>query len=131
MRGAAWPLTIFASLLVLMGVVNRIWESSGVMSATLGFAAAMTYLLVAASVALGGREPLRRGAPTADLRVRAIPAASLGAAVLGVGAGTLGVGFVFGTSVVLLGAGLLAAGGFLLARELRSQRRALARERRP
>jgi hypothetical protein len=128
-RGSAWPLTIFASALALFGVMNRIWESSTIMSATYAFAAGVAYLSAAVSIAVAGREPLRRGAPPVDLRVRAIPAASFGAAVLGLGAGALGLGFVFGTSIVLCGVGMLAAGGFLLARELRAQRRALARER--
>lgn len=124
MRGAAWPLGIFATVMVLFGFMNRIWEDSTVQSATYAFAAGVIYLFIAGSLAVGGRQVLQRGAPSSEDRLRAIPAESLGAAVLGVGAAVLGFGFVFGTSMVIAGCGLLVAGGGLVGRELRAQRRA-------
>jgi hypothetical protein len=127
MRGGAWPLLIFGSLLVVMGVGNRIWADAGVQSATFAFAAAASYLVAAALCAAGRREPLRRGAPPEVEVRRAVPAASAGAVVLALGAGGLAFGFVFGKFLVFGGAGVLALGAVLIARELRAQRRAVAR----
>jgi hypothetical protein len=134
MRGGAWPLTIFASLMVLMGIANRIWVDSTIQSATFGFAACISYLAVAALLARGRGEPVRRGAPESDGDLQAIPSASLGAVAMGLGVAALTVGFVFGEFLVILGIGQFVVGGWLVVREMRTQRRqlrSLPRERLP
>jgi hypothetical protein len=127
MRGGAWPLLIFGSLLVIFGIGNRIWTGDDVQSATYAFAAAASYLTAAAVSVVGRGEPARRGAPPETEVTRAIPAGSAGAVVASLGAGTLGLGFVFGKFLVFGGGGLLALGVVLLVRELRAQRRAVRR----
>jgi hypothetical protein len=124
MRGGAWPLLIFGSLLVIFGIGNRIWTEDAIQSATYAFAAAASYLTAAALSLAGRGEAARRGAPPPGEVTRAIPAASAGAVVLALGAGTLGLGFVYGKFLVFGGGGLLALGCVLLARELHAQRRA-------
>jgi hypothetical protein len=113
-------LLIFGSLLVVMGVGNRIWTEDTIQSATFAWAASVSYLAAAALCAAGRGEPVRRGAPPAAEVTRAIPAASAGAVVLALGAGALAFGFVFG------GAGVFALGAGLVIRELAAQRRDMA-----
>jgi hypothetical protein len=119
-------LLIFGSLLVVMGVGNRIWTEDTIQSATFAWAASVSYLAAAALCAAGRGEPVRRGAPPAAEVTRAIPAASAGAVVLALGAGALAFGFVFGKFLVFGGAGVFALGAGLVIRELAAQRRDMA-----
>jgi hypothetical protein len=127
MRGGAWPLLIFGSLLVVFGVGNRIWADDTIQSATYAFAAAASYLTAAGLSAAGRGEPVRRGAPPEVAVTRAIPAASAGSVVLALGAGALGLGFIFGKFLVFGGGGVIVLGAVLLGRELNAQRRQVRR----
>lgn len=124
MRGGAWPLLGFGSLMLMMMSANWIWTGDAIQIASLGFAAAVAYVAAAVLLVRGRREPLRRGAPRPGTTPESVPAASLGAALAGFAAATVVFGLVWGRFLVFFGAGLLVASVGVLARERAAQRRA-------
>jgi hypothetical protein len=124
MRGGAWPLLGFGTLMVLMMGLNWVWTDDTIQIVSFAFAASVAYLAAAVLILLGRREPLRRGAPRAVGAAESIPAASLGAALVGFAVATIVFGLVWGRFLIFFGAGLLIASVGIVARELTVQRRA-------
>ena len=124
MRGGAWPLLGFGTLMLVMMTANWIWTGDAIQIAAYGFAATVAYLAAAVAIGLGRREALRRGGPPAVSAPQAIPAASLSSALIGFSASTIVFGLVWGRFLIFFGVGLLVASTVMLVRERAAQRRA-------
>jgi hypothetical protein len=86
---------------------------------------ALGILLVWAVVmAAESRQVLRRGPPELDEGPEAVPAASLGPPMVAFAVVACGFGLVFGAFLVFIAAGVFAGAVFVLAREVRDERRA-------
>ena len=101
--------------------VNWIWTGDAIQVGMFAFAAGVVFASGAVLVARN-RAALRAGPPDPQVETRAVPQASLGAALVGFAVATLMFGFVFGTFLILFGAGLLAASLGRVALELRAER---------
>jgi hypothetical protein len=118
---AAAPLLGYAILLGVLAAVLALWSPDRLPAALLG-GGAVVIALIAGAVAAAGR---RRSAPA----VQADPDLSFAVVAVAFGLCTLVVGAYLGLYLILIGAGLLLAGGGGLVRERRVERRALRRAR--
>lgn len=127
MRGGAIPIVLWGAGLLVLMIINLIWEGSQIQTEM------EIYLLVAIfGTGLGlfllRPESLRKGPPVRESSYDAVPRTSLAAMTLGIATGAMMFGVVFGKFLVFIGAGvwLLAAGRLLV--ELRAQRRSMRGE---
>lgn len=112
---------IWGGALVVLLTINLIWTGDAIQVGMFAFAAGVVFASVALLVARD-RAALRAGAPDPEGETRAVPEASLGAALVGFALATLMFGFVFGTFLILFGAGLLIASLGRVVLELRAER---------
>jgi protein-S-isoprenylcysteine O-methyltransferase Ste14 len=126
MRGGAIPLLVWALILAVLYALIVVWTGSGLNAAMAAFAVAVTAATAFVFIALR-RDALRRGEPPPSGEARSIPTASFGAVLLGVGVSATVYGFDFGHFLVYFGIGLIVAALGVLAREARTERRALRR----
>jgi hypothetical protein len=116
------PLLGYALLIGTAAAVLWVWSPDGMPAALLGGGAALM-ALVAAAVAVGGRE---RGAPA----VRPIPDYSFPVVAIAFALCTMLVGAYLGLYLILVGGGVMLLGVGGLLREARAERRALRRAQR-
>jgi hypothetical protein len=131
MKGGALPLLAWGALIGALWAINWIWTGDTLQVGTYGFAVGLI-LAWGAMYVLGSRTTARRGPPEPSTQAEAVPQSSLGALLLGCAVAMAGFGLVFGTFLVLMGAGVFVGAAGLMTRELIAQRRALrdARTRR-
>jgi hypothetical protein len=122
MRGGSIPLLAWGTLLVILMAINVIWARDAIQAATFGAAVLAIFGGAAAFLALAPRESLRRGAPPHDPAPEAVPRASAGALLFGLGVASIIFGLVFGTFPIFFGVGLVVGGLGRLAVEFRAQR---------
>lgn len=128
MRGGVIPVLAWFSLNTILFVVHLIMtghaQADGVAAGLTGAFALGLIIVWAAVMVTESRQVLHRGAPEPDLDPEAVPAASLGAPLIAFSFVACGFGLVFGTFLVLIAAGAFLGGLFVLAREVRDERRA-------
>jgi hypothetical protein len=126
MKSAAIVLAAWTALLVGHVVLLWIWWQDPV---SLEVSWISTAIVAAATVAvlLGARRHPEAAESEPPGAVRAVPDASVGAALTAIGVAVAAYGLVFGTGVLLMGAGLAALGLVRLVAERRDERRATAR----
>jgi hypothetical protein len=134
MRGGAIIFFIWGTVNLVLLAIGWIWsnKSTGIHVGMSGFAVLSIYVWGALLV-LMRREALRKGAPEYRGDPQPLPRISLSAAGVGLSAGLIAFGIVFGQFLVYIGAGLLLLSFGRMVQELRWQRatmRAL-REREP
>jgi hypothetical protein len=126
-RGGAIPILAWGAVLAILGIIGAVWDPRWI-SATLHFGATAIIVLVgAAIIAVSGWLAVRRGAPPVPARPEAVPESSVAAFGAAVSLGLIGFGFVFGSALIYLGAGLLALSFGRGLAEIRAQRRDLGR----
>lgn len=130
MRGGAIVFAVWGTLLATLMAVNWIWEGKAVHVASFGFAVLVVYLSGLYLLARR-REAIRKGPPEYEAEPDALPRASLAAAGAGISIALMLFGVVFGSFLILIGAGLLLACLGRLARELYWQRQQLRSVREP
>jgi hypothetical protein len=121
-RGGSIPLLAWGTLLVILMVINWIWAGDAIQVGTFAAAVLAVFGGAAAFLALAPRESLRRGAPPHVVGAEAVPRASAGALLFGLGVASIVFGLVFGTFPIFFGIGLVLAGLGRLAMELRAER---------
>ena len=127
MRGGAIPLLAWGTLLVMLLAINWIWTGDAIQVGSFAFAALAVFGGAATLIVVAPRQALRRGPPPPLPGPEAVPQASTGALLAGLGVSSIAFGFVFGTFPIFFGAGLLAAAVGRLAIELRAERASRAR----
>ena len=123
MKGGALPLLTWGLLIGILWAINWIWTGDTLQVGTYGFAVGLI-LGWGALYILGSRATAHRGPPEPSTDLEAAPHASLGAVLVGCAVVAAGFGLVFGSFLVIMGAGLFLAALGLVWRELRGQRRA-------
>ena len=130
MRGGALPVLAWALLLGVLATICAIWTGEKIELGVLVFAVLATLGGAAALLLAGGRDPLRRGAPSGQgRRPQASPDVSAGTVIIALGLGALVFGLTFGHFLIYFGLGLMVLGAGRLALEVRAQRETLARYR--
>jgi hypothetical protein len=114
-RAGAIPLLVWGVLIGVLFAIHAVWTHDTLQDGSFGFAIG----LIARD-----RDTIRRGAPEVHAGVEAVPVASLGAVITAAAVVACGFGFVFGSFLVFIAAGLFVAGMFVLGRELTGERRA-------
>jgi hypothetical protein len=122
MRGGAIPILVWGCLLAILTIGNAIWQGRWLPASQFALATLIIFAFAVAVVVLSGRHALRKGPPVARPDPEALPEASAGAVAAALSLALLLFGFVFGSSLIYLGAGFLALSLGRLAIELRSQR---------
>jgi hypothetical protein len=128
-RGGAIPLAVWGLLLLILLSINWIWEGTGIHVALFGYAV-LTVLIAVAALWLMSRQALRKGPPQHRSREEALPGISFACAGIGLSAGAILYGAVFGTFLVFIGGGVLVFSAGRLALELIWQARTLNAVRR-
>src|SRR5579875_2260125 len=128
MRGGVIPVITWFCLNAVLFVVHLIMtghaQADG-LGAWLTGAFALGLLVVWVAVMVSeSRQTLHKGAPELDGDPEGVPAASLGAILVALAVVACGFGLVFGTFLVIIAAGIFVGGLFVLAREIRDERRA-------
>lgn len=123
MRGGAIPLLAWATLLIVLLIINWIWTGDAIQVGAFAFAACAILGGASAVVIVNGREALRRGPPLPPAEPEAIPTASLGAVLIAFSSATIVFGLAFGRFLIYFGAGLLIVSLGMVVRELRAERR--------
>src|SRR5690348_7425527 len=123
MRGGSIPLLAWGLLLAVLMVINAIWAGDAIQTGTFAAAILAVFGGAAAFLALAPRESLRRGPPPRVTGPEAVPRASAGALLFGLGVASMLFGLVFGTFPIYFGIGLVVAGLGRLAMEYRAERR--------
>jgi hypothetical protein len=123
MRGGSIPLLAWGLLLVILLVINAVWAGDAIQTGTFAAAILAVFGGAAAFLALAPRESLRRGPPRLMPGPEAVPRASAGALLFGLGVGSILFGLVFGTFPIYFGIGLVAAGLGRLVMEHRAERK--------
>lgn len=113
------------SLITVLLAAHWIWTDDTIENATFGFAIGVAFIWVLVLRARGS-EALQPGPPGPPAELETIPSASLGAVLVAFSLVTVSVGFVFGSFLVFIGAGLFVAAAWLLTREILDERRARA-----
>lgn len=129
MRGGAIPVLAWGLLLTALVVMNAIWEGKWLPAGQFAFAAAVIFAFVAFFVAIIGRQALQKGPSRWRGVAEAVPESSAGALGVALSLSLLLFGFVFGSSLIYLGAGFLALSLGRLALEVRLQRERVKRAR--
>jgi hypothetical protein len=129
MRGGAIPLLVWGTILLVLYIGNWIWDGTRINPAVTGFALLVIYL-AGLLFWLMSRQAIRKGPPEADLRPRALPRISAGAAGVGISVGVILYGVVFGKFLVFIGGALLVLSLGRVGRELLWQERSLHAVRR-
>jgi hypothetical protein len=129
MRGGAIPVLAWALLLTALVVMNAIWEGTWLPAGQFAFAAAVIFAFAAFFVALAGKQALRKGPSRWRGVAEAVPEASVGAVGVALSLALLVFGFVFGSSLIYMGAGFLALSLGRVAIEIRSQHERIQRMR--
>ena len=123
MRGGAIPIVAWATLLVVMLVLNWIWTGDAIQVGTFAFAALAVYT-AGLLLWLARREAIRPGPPSASCDPELEPNDSVAAAGVGLSVACILFGVVWSNFLVLFGAGTLVASLGRLGLELRAQRAA-------
>jgi Na+/H+-translocating membrane pyrophosphatase len=111
------------TLISVLLAVHWIWTGDMIENATSGFAIGVA-LIWALVLRIRSPQALEPGPPAMPPGPEAIPSASLGAVLIALSLVTVGVGFVFGSFLVFMGAGLFTAAAWLLRREILDEHRA-------
>jgi hypothetical protein len=131
-RGGAIPLIAWGTLLLVLFIINWIWDAKPVNAATAAFAAVVIYAF-AFLLWLARHEAIRRGPPEPSAEPQALPQMSLGAVLVGLSLGAILFGFVWAQFLVFFGIGLLLLSLGRVWLEVRAERatRAQVEERTP
>lgn len=129
MRGASLPGLGWMSLIGVLLAVHWIWTDDTIENATFGFAIGVVFIWVLVLRARSS-QALQPGPPGSPGGPETVPSASLGAVLVAVSLVTVSFGFVFGSFLVFIGAGLFVAAALLLTREIIDERHARASARR-
>jgi hypothetical protein len=132
MRGGSIPLIAWGTLLLVLFIINWIWNARAVSAAAAAFAALVIYAF-AFALWLARREAIRRGPPEPSAEPQALPQMSLGAVLVGLSVAAMLFGFVWAQFLVFFGAALLIVSLGRVWLELRAERvsRAQIEERQP
>jgi uncharacterized iron-regulated membrane protein len=125
-RGGSIPLLAWGTLLLVLFIINWIWNARAVSAATAAFAALVIYAF-AVLLWLSRRESVRRGPPPARSEPENVPEHSLAAAMAGLSVAAILFGLVWANFLVYFGAAVLAASLGRLALELRAERQSRRR----
>jgi hypothetical protein len=109
------PLLVWATLLTVLAAVLWVWSSDHLPPAIFSAAAGVAWLVGLYAVLRPGRRPRLRVRPELDL--------SFSSVLVALAIAMLVVGALVGEWLILIGAGVLAAGLIGVARELRAERR--------
>lgn len=121
MRGGAIPLLAWATLLVVLLVINWIWTGDAIQAGTFAFAALAIYC-GALLLWLTRREAIRRGPPEPEAKAEPVPESSVAAVLIGLAIGCILFGIAWATFLVWFGAGVLVLSLGRMALELRAER---------
>jgi hypothetical protein len=127
MRGGSIPILAWGVLLSILTIGNAIWEGRWLQAGQFAFAAIVIFAFALFVFALSGRRALHKGPPEVTREHTAVPEASVGAVVAALSLAMLLFGFVFGSSLIYMGAGFLALSLGRLALEVRSERQTVRR----
>jgi hypothetical protein len=115
MNRAAVPLLAWAMLLTVLAAVLWLWSSDHLPPAIFTGAAGVAWLVGLSAVLRPGRRTRLRARPELDL--------SFASVLVALAIAMLVLGALVGEWLILIGAGVLAAGLIGVARELRAERR--------
>ncbi len=121
MRGGAIPLLAWGTLLLVLFIVNWVWDAKAVNAAEAALAALIVYA-GALGLWLARRESIRRGPPPPQTSIEGSPSMSVGAVLAGLAVGAILFGLVWAQFIVYFGFGLLLAALGRLVIEVRSER---------
>jgi hypothetical protein len=121
MRGGAIPLLAWGTLLLVLCIINWIWNARAVSAATAAFAAVVIYAF-ALVLWLARRESIRRGPPPPPTDPEGVPDHSVAGVLVGLSVAAILFGLVWANFLVYFGAALLVASLGRLFVELRAQR---------
>jgi hypothetical protein len=122
MRGGAIPIIAWGVLLSVLTIGNAIWDGRWLPASQFALAAVIIFSFAVGIVIMSGRHAVQKGAPVRRPDPEAAPDASAGAVAAALSLALALFGFVFGSALIYLGAGLLALSLGRLAVELRAQR---------
>ena len=126
MRGGAIPLLAWGTLLLVLYIINWIWDAHAMNAAASGVAVVIIFT-IGISLWLARRDSLRRGPPEPSSKPEPLPGESLAAALAGLAIGSILFGLVWGRFLVVFGVGLLVASVGRGVLEWRAERRSLER----
>jgi hypothetical protein len=116
-------------LLAVLTIGNAIWEGRWLQAGQFALATLTIFAFGALMIGLGGRSAVSRGAPPPRPDPEAVPWTSLGSVCAALSLALIMFGFVFGSSLIYLGAGFLAFALGRVALEVRAQRDSVRRAR--
>jgi hypothetical protein len=125
-RGGAIPVLAWGTLLLILFAIDWVWEGRLIQVASTTFAILAVYG-TALGLWLARREALRRGPPPARRDAEAVPSASVWAVLVGLAISAILFGLVWAAFLVYFGLGVLLVALVAIVREVRAQRRSLAR----
>lgn len=127
MRSGAIPVIAWFVLNAILFVVHLLMtghaQADGLAAWLSAFALGILLVWVVV-MAAESRQVLHRGAPELSREPEAVPAASVGALMVAFAVVACGFGLVFGAFLVFIAAGVFVGAIFVLAREIRDERRA-------
>ncbi len=126
MRGGAIPIIAWGTLLLVLAIGNWVWDDKLVNGLAATFAVLAIYGTAVLLRLRGGGRVLRKGPPDPDPSPQALPQASSGAVMSGLGFASIVFGFTFGSFLIYFGGGLLIVGLGRLVQELRAERESTA-----
>ena len=122
MRGGAIPVLAWGTILLVLYILNWIWEGGRLIQVAATVGALVVIYGAAAWLYAARREALRPGEPGPRSTPEALPTSSLGAVVVGLSVGMILFGLAWAKFLVYLGIALLIVGLARLALEWRFQR---------